>query len=344
MLHILLWTFLFVSPLYIAERYGGGENTMRWLFSKNVVIYGILFYLNYLVLAPRFFFNGKLLIYVFSVLLMVVAFFFISIYAHEMIMGSIEPVQDDINTLDSEPDSGPSYFLLHIYNHLLGSSIVIMLSLGLGLLSRRVELEKSQKELESEKLNSELAFLKSQISPHFLFNTLNNIYSLIESNTADAQDAVIKLSKLMRYILDESEQEQISLAQEITFMNNYIDLMKIRLLKKVDLNLEFPGDHQELYIPPLLFIPFIENTFKHGVSYRGESFINVSLSVDEKELNFSCRNKLFSSKPGQDLSERGVGLDNARKRLNLLYPDRHELRIDEVDGNFQVNLKIRIEE
>ena len=143
-----------------------------------------------------------------------------------------------------------------------------------------------QKETEKEKLNSELAFLKNQISPHFFFNTLNNIYSLISINAEDSQKAVLKLSKLMRYLLYESEQGNTKLSNEIDFMNNYIDLMKLRMNDKVDLTVSFPKKYEDKNIPPLLFIPFIENAFKHGISYREKSFIDINMMVTKEFNNF----------------------------------------------------------
>ena len=147
--------------------------------------------------------------------------------------------------------------------------------------------EKRQKELEKEKLNSELAFLKNQISPHFFFNTLNNIYSLIGINGPTAQESVLKLSKLMRYLLYESEHGETMISHEIDFMNNYIDLMKLRLSSRVELKVDFPKEFSDFPIPPLLFVPFIENAFKHGISARDRSFIHITLKINNNQISFT---------------------------------------------------------
>ena len=175
---------------------------------------------------------------------------------------------------------------MHLYNYGFTSVFLIFFSLGLRVLERQSQIEKLQKEIEKEKLNSELAFLKNQISPHFFFNTLNNIYSLIGINTEDSQKAVLKLSKLMRYLLYESEHGNTMLSHEIDFMNNYIDLMKLRMSDRVSLNVHFPEEYDDRIIHPLLFIPFVENSFKHGISYREKSFIDISMTAEADSITF----------------------------------------------------------
>ena len=181
---------------------------------------------------------------------------------------------------------------MHLYNYTFNAIAFTVFAMGLKILERHAEIEKRRKELEKEKLNSELAFLKNQISPHFFFNTLNNIYSLIGINTTDSQEAVLKLSKMMRYLLYESEQGETNLNAEIEFMNNYIDLMRLRLSDKVKLTISFPVKYDETKIPPLLFISVIENAFKHGISYREKSFIDISMEVSKEMITFRCANSM----------------------------------------------------
>jgi LytS/YehU family sensor histidine kinase len=230
---------------------------------------------------------------------------------------------------------------MQIYGYSLLSVVIIGFSFGLRIIEKHAVSEKKQKELEKEKLNSELAFLKNQVSPHFFFNTLNNIYSLIEINTTDAQDAVLKLSKLMRYLLYESEHGETLLSHEIEFMNHYIDLMKLRLSKKVDLKIDLPEKNTNYKIPPLLFIPFIENAFKHGISYREKSFINISMQSENNTIRFTCINSL-GQPTEKDTNENhsGIGLENVKKRLNLLFPNKHTLKIGKLENEFHVTLEI----
>jgi LytS/YehU family sensor histidine kinase len=218
---------------------------------------------------------------------------------------------------------------------------LVFFSVGMRVLERHSQTEKLQKELEKEKLNSELAFLKNQISPHFFFNTLNNIYSLISVNADDSQKAVLQLSRLMRYLLYDSEHGDTMLSNEIDFMNNYIDLMKLRMNDKIKLKVSFPEKYTDFNIPPLIFIPFIENAFKHGISYREKSFIEISMTTENESVKFRCANSLIKMREENDTGHSGIGLENVTKRLNLLFPVQHELKINKSDTEFEVLLQIR---
>jgi LytS/YehU family sensor histidine kinase len=232
---------------------------------------------------------------------------------------------------------------MHRFNFFFTALFISFFSLGLRVLERNAQIEKRQKDLEKEKLNSELALLKNQISPHFFFNTLNNIYSLISINTADSQKAVLQLSKLMRYLLYESEQGQSLLSHEIDFMNNYIDLMRLRMSDKVVLSVSFPVQYENIAIPPLLFIPFIENAFKHGISYREKSFIEIDMRVEKESITFMCKNSLGKAGDEPHQNHSGIGLDNVSKRLNLLFPGKHDLKINKSDVSFDVVLVIHVD-
>jgi two-component system, LytTR family, sensor kinase len=224
-----------------------------------------------------------------------------------------------------------------LYNFFITSFLVSGFAVGIRYAESAVRKEEEIKELEKEKLNSELALLKNQVSPHFFFNTLNNIYSLIEINGKDAQEAVLSLSKMMRYMLYESEQGNTRLSREIEFMKGYIDLMKLRLSDRVRLTVSFPEDYADQDVPPLLFIPFIENAFKHGVSAAGSSFIDIALGVEDGMITFIAANSISGRDPDGPQVASGIGLDNVRKRLALLYPGRHDLRIDRQESAIQLN-------
>jgi sensor histidine kinase YesM len=342
-LHILAWAILLGIPFYLIKRWNAGKDFV-WVYYTNTLISGAIFYLSYLFLIPRFFFKNKLKYYV-SVAIMIVGFYFISDQSNRLIFKYV-PDQNRVEENDRprrrEPHDRPPFRQIHLFNYAFTSLFLVFFSLGLRMIERNETIEKRQKELEKEKLNSELAFLKSQISPHFFFNTLNNIYSLIGINKEDAQNAVLKLSKLMRYLLYDSEQGLSQLGSEIDFMNNYIDLMRLRMSEKVKLRVDFPSEYENTAIPPLLFIPFIENAFKHGISYREKSFIDIGMKVEKERITFTCRNSIV--RPAEDAGgERsGIGLENVGKRLNLLFPGRHELTIDKSNGAFHVILNIQM--
>jgi two-component system, LytTR family, sensor kinase len=351
-LHLLAWAILLGLPLYFIKRWEVGQDFI-WLYYISNIISGIIFYINYLVLVPKYFFEKKRHRYLISVFILLIFFYFVSNGANELVFRYI-PGRDrteDNRKPDEEgrkpgpPAPGillgrPPFQQMHFINYSFTSLFLVFFSMGLRVLERHSQTEKLQKELEKEKLNSELAFLKNQISPHFFFNTLNNIYSLISINAEDSQKAVLKLSKLMRYLLYESEQGNTHLSSEIDFIKNYIDLMKLRMSEKINLSVTFPEKYNDLNIPPLLFIPFIENAFKHGISYREKSYIDISLMEINNSITFRCANSIFRSREEADRTNSGIGLENVSKRLNLLFPGRHELKINKSDSDFEVLLFI----
>jgi len=339
-------------PLYFIQRWEVGRDFI-WLYYISNIISGIIFYTNYLVLVPKFFFETKKHRYYVSVAILLLFFYFVSYGSNQLVFRYFpysENAEDVNKPIDevrepSPPHRGeafetPPFPQVHMFNYGFTSLFLVFFSLGLRVLERYSLTEKLQKELEKEKLNSELAFLKNQISPHFFFNTLNNIYALISINAEDSQKAVLKLSKLMRYLLYESEQGNTKLSNEIDFMNNYIDLMRLRMSEKITLSVSFPKKYTDKTIPPLLFIPFIENAFKHGISNREKSYINISLTASENSLYFICANSIIKSGEESNNAHSGIGLDNVSKRLNLLFPLRHELKINKSDTEFEVLLQI----
>jgi len=198
--------------------------------------------------------------------------------------------------------------------------------------------EQKNKELEKEKLQTELAFLRNQVSPHFLMNTLNNIHALVDLNPEDAKESIVKLSRLMRYLLYDSENGKTKLVKEIEFIKSYVDLMKLRLVSNVDIQLSFPDEIPDVEIPPLLFISLVENAFKHGISYQAESYILIFLQIHEKHLFFRIKNSLHKkTKPRE---QGGIGLANLKKRMELIYGTDFSLSVSETENSFETNIKI----
>jgi len=193
--------------------------------------------------------------------------------------------------------------------------------------------------LEAENTSASLQFLKYQINPHFFMNTLNNIHALIDIDAERARDVVVELSKLMRYVLYEIDKDEVTLRQEIDFINNYIKLMKIRLTDNVTVNVSMAADAGDIKLPPLLFIPFVENIFKHGVSYREPSVIDISLEADDDgRVVFRSRNSNHSRKNAD--GHHGIGLENLRRRLDLIYGDSYSLVIDDGKDVFTAELAV----
>lgn len=193
------------------------------------------------------------------------------------------------------------------------------------------------KTLEAEKEKAELALLKSQVNPHFFFNTLNNLHSLTVKQSAEAPEVILKLSEMMRYTIYEGSKERVTLAEELNYLTHYIDLHKLRYHRIV--NIEFNSDIQDdAPVAPLLFIVILENALKHGVESLSESaYLKMVLTSTDQVIHFSVENNY---NPSVRKNEHGIGLDNLRKRLDLIYPGSHELTIRDENGNFKVDLRL----
>jgi LytS/YehU family sensor histidine kinase len=223
----------------------------------------------------------------------------------------------------------------------LSSGIVILLLSGTIKLAHSLFIsEKQKKMLENERLNAELNFLKLQINPHFLFNTLNSIYSQAHFKSEQTEHSILKFSRIMRYVLYDSATEKMCLSQDLEYISNYIDLQQLRLSKNITVQYNVTGEVAGLSIAPLLLITFIENAFKHGISYTAPSEIKIAIAVTGKELSLTVGNAI--NRLNREATG-GVGLINARRRLDVLYPNRHHLDVMETDHLYIVNLKIELD-
>jgi LytS/YehU family sensor histidine kinase len=218
--------------------------------------------------------------------------------------------------------------------------LVAAISTGYSLLNYVVKQEKQIEEQQKEHLKSELSFLRSQISPHFIFNVLNSIVYLIRTKSEAAEAVTLKLSELMRYMLYETENAQIALEQEITYLKNYIELQKIRFEEDVEIQFLIEGNATTQKIEPMLLIPFVENAFKHGVGLVKNPIITIDLKIKDNALFFSVKNKIAPEKAFEKDSSSGIGIKNVQRRLELLYPKTHQLAIKNENGNFEVFLDL----
>lgn len=218
-------------------------------------------------------------------------------------------------------------------------SLVTGLSVAIRMTNGWYQVEANQRELERERAEAELSNLKSQLNPHFLFNTLNNIYSLIAFSPEKAQEAVHDLSRLLRYVLYESNQPVVPIEKDLDFLRNYIELMRIRLPRQVNLQTDIEVATPGLMIAPLLFISLVENAFKHGVSNSQPSFIQISIRQEGDAVSCSIRNSYFPKSAG-DKSGSGIGLSNLEKRLSLLYPECYHFTYGKEGENYVAHLVI----
>ena len=245
---------------------------------------------------------------------------------------------------------------------LIALILVTAISTGYGLLNYVVTQEKQQQEKQKERLQSELSFLRSQISPHFIFNILNSIVYLIRTKSDAAEPVTLKLSELMRYMLYESENAQIPLEKEVSYLENYIELQKVRFEEDVNIQFrisdlgfrqvqpEIPNPKSQIEnteggattqnIEPMLLIPFVENAFKHGVGMVIDPTIDIDLKIKDNSLSFSVKNKIAPETATEKDNSSGIGLKNVQRRLELLYPKAHELIIKNENGWFEVTLNL----
>lgn len=229
-------------------------------------------------------------------------------------------------------------FIHSLLVHFIYLSISILIILS-GSWFRETETRKKLISMEKEKIQAELQMLKSQVNPHFFFNTLQSLYALALKKEDKLPGMILKLSDLMRYVIYESETDKIMISKEITFLNNYLELQKLRLTANADLRVEVHVENDEIRVPPLLLIHFVENCFKHGLKGEaGKVYAHIRLEADQKMLYFQTRN---NRKPEKYVNpKKGTGLDNVKRRLELHYPGRYHLKINEQESSFETELNI----
>lgn len=327
LIHVMVWVAFLLVPLLFIESATGRERfmIMGWFLQLLMAAY---FYYNFLYLVPRFFLKKKLLLYF---LLLILGFVVIS----------------QLNVLFSLATSGiierrhPFNFWRTTFFPFYPSLLAFALSSMVRITMEWFKNERQKKEMEAEKLSSELAFLKSQINPHFLFNNLNNICSLARKKSDETENAIIKLSQIMRYMLQDSKDEKVSLEKEVEYLQSFIELQRLRLPETVKIDFSIKGDPELLSIEPLLLIPFVENAFKHGVSYQEISEILIRLDANENYLGFTVENHI-SKHTSDDVEQgSGIGLKNVIRRLELLYPGKHKLEITDTGTHYTVKLQIQ---
>ncbi len=346
--HFVAVMFVLLLPLFVFDR--SDEHLAFWRYSYYYQMFFMIiaFYVNYFFLVPRLYFSKKkvyffLVLILFAFIILLLSYLFYELLAIEelRVKMDMKDLPKPIKDLHLGPDEHKSsFFNPKIIDNFFFLILVLTSSTGAAIVKRVKQNEKIQQEKEKAHQDTELAFLKNQISPHFFFNALNNIYALIAIDSNKAQKSVEKLSGLMRYLIYESDIKTIELSKEFEFNQNYIDLMRQRLTSKVELDVNISEIVSNFNIPPLLFIPFIENAFKHGVSYREKSFIKIFLKSEKDKVIFECRNSIPKRQNGDESVKGGVGVANIKKRLDLIYGDKADLKMVSEDDVFVVSLTI----
>ncbi|WP_299381777.1 sensor histidine kinase [uncultured Lacinutrix sp.] len=332
-LHLLVWLTLFSLPYLLSYSQDQELDRVKAHFWIPLFFSAIIFYFNYFVLIDRFLFPKKTLLFIAVNIALIGLFLFLKEYIEDNYFQDILKKRL-ANTERTEPP-----FKMAMYIQLLSYLAPLFFSVALKSTKRWAKTEAERKEAANFKLKSELQHLHYQLQPHFFFNSLNNIYSLVDISPDQAKSSIHSLSKLMRYMLYETNLEVVPLSKEIDFLKKYIDLMKLRVSDKTSVSYSFPVKETGIQIAPLLFISLIENAFKHGVSATKPSTIDINMTCDDNTVLFSVENHNFPKKT-DDKSGSGIGLQNLEKRLELLYSDKFSFKTILKDDRFLVTLKI----
>ncbi|WP_257669498.1 sensor histidine kinase [Parapedobacter tibetensis] len=327
LIHILIWVVL-LTVLYLVNVRERPEES-----AIIILLYGalniVIFYVHYFFINPPLIDSsqyGRAVLYMAVVLVVSIAVKYAMALQFEDIILRYGDNKDKVLTP-----------IQYVVAALITGLFFMLLSSAIYTISSDFKNREQRKSLENEKLNAELAFLKSQINPHFLFNSLNNIYSLAYQKSEKTPEAILKLSEIMRYMLYESNEEAVLLEEEINYLQNYIELQKLRFKEKIYVDFHVEIDETNHRIMPLLLISFLENAFKHGVSTDANKPIRIDIKVQDGRLHFKAENA--KSQVNKDQTK-GVGLTNLKRRLQLGYPDKHTINIVESDNYYSGELFI----
>jgi sensor histidine kinase YesM len=334
-IHTLLWLTGYILILGWAKHVGNfnrEEGPFFYPITFGLLTNILLFYVPALRLIPELSVKKNTKIFLLKISLLFVG------------LGLMEAIIDHlflINFYSSEKEP----FVSKLFINTLDNLIILSLALGYGFTKNWIKIQHVQKKLKAEKLSAELNFLKAQVNPHFLFNVLNMAFSSATQN-GDEQtaDIIEKLAGLLRYMLYESNEDKVTIAKEVAYIESFMELQKMRLSANIPLtvNYEVTGNYQRSKIAPLILIPFIENAFKHGVKLNEKSEIDISLKINESNLDLKVKNGINRKQNEMQKKNSGIGLQNVKKRLELIYPNAHQLSILNTKDEFSVELHLQL--
>lgn len=334
-LHLSFWCVYLSFFLYQISTFQRGRAAFDWyhvftVFSTQVVFALIISYANYFYFLPRFLIRKNVWRYFVEFTIPFALIMFIRIYLERYLMEGY----------------ANSNYLYHsrFVVQVIASNLFIVIFVGMIRFAIDwFEFEAKQKAVENEKLIAELNFLKAQINPHFLFNTLNNLYYLAYTQSPNTTEVIAKLSQMMRYMIYDSNHALVPLRKEIEYMQSYISLEQLRLNNEIPIKFELIGNPDEALIAPLIFITFLENAFKHGVNnnYPG-AWVNISIQLDGKACIYKVGNSKAPMSKGSNGDKSGIGLQNVQRRLNLSYPNKYQLLVENDPDRYFVKLNITL--
>lgn len=327
--HILGWLLIFALPFLIRtnssdQRKQPDEGFLNFYIVSRFLWIG-LFYFNAHYLFAKYINKKSFWIYIIS---QVVCILFISVLSHWLFNAFVKTSPYDI----------ANFFVYNIFTYFF----IMAASTAYVLILDKITADKLKQQRENENLKTELSFLRSQVSPHFMFNVLNNMVALARKQSDQLEPSLIKLSSLMRYMLYETDDDKVLLEKEVEYVKSYIDLQQLRFGKNVKINVEIQDVHGGYEIEPMLLIPFVENAFKHGTGLIEAACIDIELSIKNNILYFTVRNKYNEHSEEVKDKTSGIGLNNVKRRLNLLYGSNHSLLINKNDNWFTVSVQLNL--
>lgn len=329
LIHLSFW-WVYFSFFYYQVSFGkpGEETDLTEALVTTILHIGFiatLAYINYFIFLPRLIHKKNLFAYLLEFLPLFAIFITMYVYVKRVQMANNEHI-------------GYFYSIKFIVQHSVGTIFIVIFVGMLKFAEDWLELEAKRKEVENEKLMAELTFLKAQINPHFLFNTLNNLYYLAFTNSPNTTEVIAKLSQMMRYMIYDSNHAKVLLSKEIEYIENYISLEKLRLNNQIPITFDIEGNISQTQIVPLILITFLENAFKHGVSNNStDAYIIVKLSVTKNELIYIVENSKLKS---SNHEKSGIGLRNVKRRLDLSYSNKYQLVVEDTESDYKVNLTL----
>ncbi|MDB4162543.1 histidine kinase [Saprospiraceae bacterium] len=327
--HIIFWSILFLLFTVVE----GSKGNMLLTIKKEIInigFFALIVYLNIVYIFPKYVENKNLFGHLLN--LFVIALL-------------ITPIKTLIIFFLHNNDPQAQATLLKNQIYIFFSTFLVGLSSSIYSIFREwLRSQREKQELQKQTLTSELRFLKSQINPHFLFNTLNNLYALTLKKSDLAPEIVLKLSEMMRYMLYECNERRVPLSKEVNYLKNYLELEKLRQGKNIKTNLIVQGEIGSQMIAPLMFIPFVENSFKHGISDSiSEGYVNIEILISDQDLQINIVNsKITRLSPSNKIKSGGIGLVNIRRRLNLIYPEEYILDIQDSPNEYRVELGLTL--
>lgn len=330
--HVLFWLIFFAGWHFLRYQDYSNQSISLSITAVKVIDLALMVYITNLLLIPRLLYKKQYVA-------------FIAIYVIMIFCSSVVKLHVIARILDISDFSVWDDFKLRLYDNIIPHYLLVSTGAAIKLLTDYARAQKRLAEITKERAEAELKFLKSQINPHFLFNSINSVYFLIDKSNKEARDALHKFSEMLRYQLYECGGEKISIEKELLYLQDYVDLQRLRKDEHYDVQYACEPDVKGFVIEPLLLIPFVENSFKHLSHFSAGKINRVSINVsrNNSEFSFFVANTVdYSSKKNTE-PVGGIGLRNVKRRLELLYPEKHSLHVKEEDGWFKVQLKLKVE-